>query len=278
MALVNIPFGFMAPLGDLLLDQYGDDIGVALSLRKLRSVYAGPSIRISRASDSQEQDVYFSGEDLDTGAINTFCSGTTCKVVKFYDQSGNGNDFGDDNGPLIYSSSAVITSRGLPTLDFRNSASEALHYSGSTGYAYSGSYSIYTVVSGNTASQTYMFGSSGLGSRPAVIANYTGNSLEWYNTARQTFVSSPSTTEVQQLSAIHRALPYNSTTGSYSGSQAFAATDSVYGTQDLESIGGSSPTQDYFKGYISEFILYIEDKSADNTGILTNQNNYYSMF
>ena len=123
-----------------------------------------------------------------------------------------------------------------------------------------------------------MFGSSGAGSRPAVIANYTGNSLEWYNTARQTFVSSPDSDAVQQLSAIHRALPYNSTTGSYSGSQAFAATDSVYGTQDLESVGGSSPTQDYFKGYMSEFILYIEDKSTDNTGILTNQNNYYSMF
>ena len=277
MALVNIPFGFMAPLGDLLLDQYGDDIGVALSLRKLRSVYAGPSIRISRASDSQEQDVYFSGEDLDTGAINTFCSGTTCKVVKFYDQSGNGNDFGDDNGPLIYSSSAVITSRGLPTLDFRATGAEALHYSGSTGYAYSGSYSIYSVNTGATA-QGYMMGSSGAGSRPAVICNYVGNSLEWYNTARQTFVSTPDTDAVQQLSVIHRALPFNSTTGSYSGSQAFAATDSVYGTQDLESIGGSSPTQDYFKGYISEFILYIEDKSADNTGILTNQNNYYSMF
>jgi len=276
MALVNIPFGFMAPLGDLLLDQYGDDVGVALSLRKLRSVYSGPAIQILRDSDSTAQDIYFSGEDLDTGAINTFCSGTVCSIIKLYDQSGNGNDYGDDNGPIIYSGS-VRTSRGKATMDFRSSTGEALHYSGSTGYAYSGSYSIYAVTTGATE-QGYMFGGSGAGSRPAVICNYVGSSMEWYNTARQTFVASPSTTEVQQLSAIHRALPYNSTTGSYSGSQAFAATDFVYGTQDLEAIGGSSPTGDYFKGYISEFVLYIEDKSTDNTGILDNQNNYYSMY
>ena len=43
----------------LLLDQYGDDITAAYSVRKLRNDYGGSAMRIRRFSDNSEQDIGF---------------------------------------------------------------------------------------------------------------------------------------------------------------------------------------------------------------------------
>ena len=68
------------------------DLGVmptrAYSTRKLRSNHIGSAIRIRRSSDNAEQDIGFSGENLDTAAISTFVGSNSAYVVKWYDQSG----------------------------------------------------------------------------------------------------------------------------------------------------------------------------------------------
>lgn len=70
----------------------------AYSFRRLFSAYAGPALRIRRASDSLEADINFLGfvpgigAPIDTAAINAHCAATTCTVVTWYDQSGNGRD------------------------------------------------------------------------------------------------------------------------------------------------------------------------------------------
>ena len=67
----------------------------AYSFRKLRSAYAGPAIRLRRASDNAEQDINFlgftgfTGAPIDTAQANAHCAATTCTVVTRYDQSGN---------------------------------------------------------------------------------------------------------------------------------------------------------------------------------------------
>jgi len=66
----------------------------AYSLRKLKSAYAGPGIKLRRASDSATQDINFlgftgfSGALLDVAAAATFCNATTCFGDTWYDQSG----------------------------------------------------------------------------------------------------------------------------------------------------------------------------------------------
>ena len=68
----------------------------AYSFRKLRSAYAGPAIRIRRASDNAELDIGFlgftgfTGAPWDAAAAAAHCASTTCSVVTMYDQSGNG--------------------------------------------------------------------------------------------------------------------------------------------------------------------------------------------
>ena len=90
----------------------------AIGTRKLDKDYTGQCIRIVRASDSGEQDIGFSGQDIDEAAINSFCSGTTCYVGKAYDQSGNSRDaLGNGyptqtNLPIIYESGAIYKING----------------------------------------------------------------------------------------------------------------------------------------------------------------------
>lgn len=98
-----------------------DDVpgaSIAIGTRKLDKDYTGSIIRIIRASDSSEQDIGASGEDIDEGAINTFCSGTTCYVGIAYDQSGNSHDaYGkgyptQTELPIIYESGAIVKLNG----------------------------------------------------------------------------------------------------------------------------------------------------------------------
>lgn len=61
--------GGVAP--SLLLDTY-TNAAVAYSLRKLRTAYTGSAIRVRRSVDNAEQDIGFSGNDLDTQTMLDF--------------------------------------------------------------------------------------------------------------------------------------------------------------------------------------------------------------
>lgn len=76
----------------LLLDAIGTSAARAYSTRKLRSAYAGSAIRIRRSSDNAEQDIGFSGQDLDTSSISSFVGANSAFLSKWYDQSGNADD------------------------------------------------------------------------------------------------------------------------------------------------------------------------------------------
>ncbi len=65
---------------------------LAVGLRKLKSSYAGPCLRLRRDSDNAEADFGFSGNDLDTAAITAWLNGATGYCVTLYDQSGNGGN------------------------------------------------------------------------------------------------------------------------------------------------------------------------------------------
>jgi len=63
-------------------------------MRRLKSSYSGPGIKLRRASDSTTQDINFlgftgfSGAPLDVAAAASFCAATTCTIDTWYDQSG----------------------------------------------------------------------------------------------------------------------------------------------------------------------------------------------
>lgn len=112
--------GFGVPL---LLDLY-PNAAAAYSVRKLRTAYTGSAIRVRRSSDNAEQDIGFSGGNLDTSALTTFCGSGNGFVTTWYDQSGNARNATQTtaaNQPQIVSSGSVLTVNSKPCTVFSNS-------------------------------------------------------------------------------------------------------------------------------------------------------------
>ena len=75
----------------LLLDQY-PTASAAYSVRKLRTEYTGPSLRVRRSNDNATQDIGFINGALDTTQLRSFVSTNSAFVDVWYDQSGNSNN------------------------------------------------------------------------------------------------------------------------------------------------------------------------------------------
>lgn len=70
-----------------------EDISFAYSMRILESDYAGPLLRLRRASDGAEEDFYCNALDkVDTAAIDNWRNGSNVFIVRWYDQSGQSRD------------------------------------------------------------------------------------------------------------------------------------------------------------------------------------------
>ena len=99
----------------LLNETYGSGAEAAYSTRRLNGNVTECMV-IRRASDSTTTTIGFDGSgNIDEAAITTFCTGTSCTVYQWLDQSGNGNDFENTTGShelLIYSGSAVTKENG----------------------------------------------------------------------------------------------------------------------------------------------------------------------
>ena len=107
----------------LLLDTY-TGAAAAFSVRKLRTAYTGSAIRVRRSSDNTEQDIGFSGNDLDTSSLTTFVGANNGFVTTFYDQSGNARNATQAtaaNQPQIVVSGTVLTQGGKPIMKFTSS-------------------------------------------------------------------------------------------------------------------------------------------------------------
>lgn len=106
-------------------------IGSGFSVRRLRDAYAGPLLRVRRASDNAEQDISGNtvGGGLDVAALTAFCGTGSCFVRSWYDQSNLGRHLSQttqSRQPLIYSAGALETEGGKPALRFNASSDQYL--------------------------------------------------------------------------------------------------------------------------------------------------------
>ena len=113
------------PSDSLLLDQYPGAYA-AYSLRKLRSDYSGPCVRVRRMSDDAEKDFGFdSGGWVDVDAIESWLGSANGRVERLYAQVAGTPDLVEDfhsASPLIASGGTFETDEaGHPTIRFENS-------------------------------------------------------------------------------------------------------------------------------------------------------------
>ena len=113
----------------LLNETYGSGAEAAYSTRRLNGNVTECMV-IRRASDSTTTTIGFDGSgNIDEAAIETFCTGTSCTVYQWLDQSGNGNTAtaaAPANEPTIYTGGQLVkdggrvalTSTGNTSFDF----------------------------------------------------------------------------------------------------------------------------------------------------------------
>ena len=278
----------------LLLDLY-PSAAAAYSVRLLRSAYTGSAIRVRRSSDNAESDIGFSGANLDTTSLTSFCGAGSGFVTTWYDQSGGGNNLTQTtaaNQPQIVSSGSVIVEGSKPTLQLdgsdwmKNNVNSVVRLDLRTQF----------VVYRNTTSTDY----GGIISfAPSTGSDYDTNTsnINLGGSPQNILVDNTGTSFFATSINGTRPTPYNLTTlyndgttfGLQSNNGTFTTNTSTFNNNSFQSgniyIGtrffASNPSSpNYtFIGKMQEIVLY--NGSAQNTNISqinTNINDYYGIY
>ena len=263
-----------------LLDTYSG-AAAAYSLRLLDSTYTGALIRVRRSSDNTELDINSNvfGE-LDTVSLAAFCGSSDGFVVKFYDQSGNGNHMLGTTStlyhPKIYDgTTGVVTRSGKNAIDF------------------TGSYSLRCTTGQMNQTNTTFFVADLISGKPIDAGDRTtrrnyetggGNFALWAGSYPLTLTTGGGFAATNNLQIISTVLNGNSTehklnnnTEQTCAAGTNASTGFYFGGQG-NGTGESYPNGFNGSMYISEFIAYPSDESAYRTDIHDNMNTFYSIY
>ena len=249
------------PFTGLLDTAYGSGAEAAYSVRKLRNAQTECMV-IRRISDGTTTTIGFDGSgNIDEAAITTFCTGTTCTVSEWKDQSGNGNNLTGGSGvePTIYTGGAIVKNNAVVSLSFA-----AGDYMSETNW--------------NGASTTYIFNvlqSNGLEASPRIGVD-VGSFVEYYGLGinGNTGASSAGIGSLSQFS-----------NGSSIGTTRDVMWDAMQSQNVLTVSGdfsswtggfGLTRSSAVMYTFAQEFILYNSDQSSNRTSIEENIGDYYT--
>jgi len=132
--------GGSPPVGQLPCDIYAAAntacVAAHSTVRALLRAYAGPLYQVKRASDGTTKDipVLSAGGFADAAQQDTFCMGTTCVILKVYDQSGRGNTVEAEIPGLVLGNGANAH-EGHSGMTAANAAQESLNVGGHKVYS-----------------------------------------------------------------------------------------------------------------------------------------------
>jgi hypothetical protein len=274
----------------------------AYSLRKVRSTYTGPAVRIRRESDDVEVNVSFDtndevstsspientteqgGESGSTTAttLGEFISGTNAAVHTWYDQSGNSKNAtqeADANQPLIAEGGVLHTDDGKPALKF-NGTSHRLELSAKATIANTSIFSAFrsnsntqdsvlfhlAVDAGNAVS----IGFGDLATRTELGSRLRVGGSNLVSVGDNTFTS----TSQSLLSYIASSSAAKMFVDSTEETDSVAARTSGPNNR----IGARGDDDKFFNGDISEVILFDSDQTNNRFKIESNINNHYTIY
>jgi hypothetical protein len=269
----------------LLNESYGSGAAAAYGTRRLNGNYSGACMTIRRASDGTTQTIGFVGEEIDESAITTFCTGTTCTVQTWHDQSqtggtGSGNDATQTDStkqPTIYTGGALVKDGGRLALDFDGTDDELT----STTVPFSGTThrTSFTVSNADTAtSADIIYGIDG--------GNASAPTGELWQLTSETQLRVSGRIEFNNSAqTIHSlgTLIFNGTTVNdanfYLNGSLTTQGTSTGATINTGStnfgIGTTVVSTSNYDGKQQELIFYASDKSTDRTSIEGNISAYY---
>ena len=258
-----------------LLDQaYGSGAAAAYSTRQLRNAQTECMV-ILRASDSTTTTIGFDGSgNIDEAAITTFCTGTTCTVSEWKDQSGNGNDATQataGNQPTIYTGGALVKQNGRLALSIDDGFMDA-----DSAISFTSDYFITSVFNTNTTQAFNMLLGSYNDNRSYL--SLRTNEIKTRNSASlvKTFngVAIGLSYNQRQLLTLSRAS--NSLQPSVDGNAHTAQTTSgTYNYDELFAYNSGNGSY-RFGGNCQELILYAIDQLTNRTSIEENVGDYFT--
>ena len=258
-----------------LLDTY-EGAAAAYSLRRLRSAYTGPAVRVRRASNNDELNIYFNADGtLDTATLEAFCAGTDGFVSVWYDQGQGGNDAtqgATGNQPKIVDAGTVITNddNGLPVLQGVTDN----YFNLSSAIIGSGDFSIYTASTRKSNDMLYGGNSPRYG-----IWAASSNTLRSRFANPNTEINFTGTLPDDALFLSYLNRSGNTAELAANGDTAATATlvlSNDFTVQYL--LVGNGTVSFNYEGQAFEFVFYNSDQSANRTGIETNINDFYSIY
>ena len=281
----------------------------AVSIRRLNSAYTGPCMRVRRSSDNAEQDIQFSDNYCDESAITSFVGGGNGFVVKWYDQSGNGNNAGNvsfanaiNYQPRVVTSGTLMTRGGRVAVDFTKNAQSwntsgiGMHISGlsisATSWMAAGViHADSTAWASNTAfpyGRWMAIGSAGVNdydnaaSVTMIAAN--GANPDYPNTHNTACNLVSAAMSGLNANARYVMTAYKSSSTIYSGVNASVSTGSVSGSLSATRItlGITNNYGDLDKsvlgGQMQEAVFWPSDKSSQVAAIRQNINEFLSVY
>jgi|GEM_PF-2094139 len=251
----------------------------AYSIRRLRSGYTGPLMRVRRSSDSTEQDIgHTLGGNLNTATLTTFCGANSCFVRTWYDQSGNVRNATQTtavNQPRIVNAGTIDLQNSRPTQRF---ATSSFDFNGvplaNTNYTFNG------IIARNSAGSTnyWLAGITQTGTNTLPHIGWRNNSNYTHAQYSNDYDIGVSVyTATTLLLATHTA----STTGGkntfFNGTLAGSSVNTVnLLTYSSATIGRYQ--SNYFSGVISEVTLFPSALvTIDRQTLENNQKTYFSI-
>ena len=265
----------------LLNETYGSGAEAAYSTRRLNGNVTECMV-IRRASDSTTTTIGFDGSgNISEADITTFCTGTSCTVYQWLDQSGNdytATAAAPANEPTIYTGGALVKENGKLALDF----------DGTDDYLKTSDYIV--ELSQNAASLFAVTQTDNLNTNNYILSE--GDSLSPYSSqfilggggsSNGDSILWANSTLFGTMQTGQRLIgfDYNQTNfqaymdGAASGSAAAATVNtetSLYSYIGTRADGTSS----FFNGKLQELITYKTNKSTVRTDIEENVGDYFT--
>lgn len=264
---------------NLLLDDY-PGAAVAYSVHKIDKDYAGSCLRVRRDSDSAEQDVGFSGNDLDEASLISFCSGANCFVTTWYDQSGNSRDLTQSTTskqPKIYDSSTGIEYvNSLPSIKFDGSSTWLRSASFTTVNFPVTLFTSYRVTTMTTF--PYLVELQNVNARSSYAIFNPGGGHRLLINGSYSLYGGVVATATQYLAyGLYSSTPAIARNGGSAVTGSVTITTSLMNQISVGAsyaeIGGS-----FLNGHIQCLIIYSSDQSSNRAAIETIINNYFSIY
>lgn len=258
-----------------LLDTY-PNAAAAYSVRKLRAAYTGSAIRVRRSSDNAEQNIGFSGGNLDTTSLTSFCSGTNGFVTTWYDQSGNANNAVQTtaaNQPQIVSSGSVITRYGKPTITYDGSNDFMLL---TTAKLLNSDFSAYYVQATDQGTGFGTLGDSGSNYRMTGVSITSNPDLTEIETSSgQTQFGVGLTERTDGLVVFNRAS--NAVNVWFNNETSTNNPSTNSGSINFNQLMRRS-TFRYTSGGLQEVVVYLSNEASNQANIRNNINTHYAIY